>query len=328
MSLSSYPKILGFGHRMIEKITDGPVVCEEKVDGSQFSFGVVNGELVCRSKGQQIILDACDKMFDLGVATAKLLEPQLIPGAIYRGEFLNKPKHNSLTYERVPKHNFILFDVEIGLQKFMSRAEKEAEAARLGLEVVPCYFEGELMADDLAGLRKYLSNVSILGGQKVEGIVIKNYAQFSTDGKICVAKVVSEEFKEIHHGEWKKTNPAPMDIVTSLIAGLATPARYNKAIQRRKEAGEFLGAPQDIGPLIRSIQDDVDAEAADTIKEALFKHAWPSIARGIVKDFPQFFKKKLLEDALGEPPAAHEYKDLGQDDYKTLDSDGTPVGPA
>lgn len=323
-SVSSYPKILAFGHRMIERITDGPVVVEEKVDGSQFSFGVIGGQLMCRSKGQQIILDAADKMFDLGIATAKALQQFLLPEAIYRGEYLNKPKHNTLTYERVPKLNFILFDVEIGLQKFMSRAEKEAEAARLGLEVVPCFFEGELMADDIARLRNYLSNVSILGGQKVEGIVVKNYNQFNADGKICVAKVVSEEFKEIHQGEWKKTNPAPIDIVTGLIAGLATPARFNKAIQRRKEAGEYLGAPQDIGPLIRSIQTDVDAEASETIKEALFKHAWPVIARGIVKDFPQFFKKKLLEDALGEPPAAHEYKDLGQETAAVSQADGVP----
>lgn len=313
-NLSSYPKILALGHRAIKDIFEGAIVCEEKVDGSQFSFGIIDGKLQCRSKGQQIILDACDKMFTLGVELAQRLEPSLTPGWTYRGEFLNRPKHNTLAYERAPNNSFILFDVETGPSCFLNRKDKEAEAQRLGLEVVPCYFEGELTSENIGGLQSHLANLSILGGQKIEGIVIKNYAKFTPDGKVAMAKIVSEEFKEIHQGEWRKSNPAPVDIVTGLIAGLATPARFNKAVQQLRDAGTLQEAPQDIGPLIKAVQSDVKEECIDTIKEALFDYAWPQIARGLAKGIPDWYKQKLLESGLNNVPAAHEYRDLGEPD--------------
>lgn len=48
--LRSYAKILTLGHRALEPIADQMVVVEEKVDGSQFSFGVRDGVLLMRSK--------------------------------------------------------------------------------------------------------------------------------------------------------------------------------------------------------------------------------------------------------------------------------------
>jgi len=36
--LGSYPSIYNLGHRYLGDLLDGPVVVEEKVDGSQFSM--------------------------------------------------------------------------------------------------------------------------------------------------------------------------------------------------------------------------------------------------------------------------------------------------
>ena len=44
MSLPSYPKILPLGHFIINKIYDGEVELTEKVDGSQYKFGIVKEE--------------------------------------------------------------------------------------------------------------------------------------------------------------------------------------------------------------------------------------------------------------------------------------------
>ena len=44
-SWHSYGKIFNLGHKETEALFDGPVVVEEKIDGSQFSFGSINGEL-------------------------------------------------------------------------------------------------------------------------------------------------------------------------------------------------------------------------------------------------------------------------------------------
>ena len=38
--ISSYPKIYSLGHAAILDLLDGRVIVEEKVDGSQFSFGL------------------------------------------------------------------------------------------------------------------------------------------------------------------------------------------------------------------------------------------------------------------------------------------------
>ena len=52
------------GHKAIAELLKGPVYVEEKVDGSQFSFGVdENGEIRVRSKGCELVLDAPEKMF-------------------------------------------------------------------------------------------------------------------------------------------------------------------------------------------------------------------------------------------------------------------------
>jgi hypothetical protein len=52
---------------MVTSLLLDPVIVEEKLDGSQFSFGRFGGELKCRSKGAQPNLFAPEKMFDIAV---------------------------------------------------------------------------------------------------------------------------------------------------------------------------------------------------------------------------------------------------------------------
>lgn len=63
-SWHSYPKIYNLGHAALAELLLDPVTVEEKVDGSQFSFGVIHGVLRCRSKGQELIVAAPEKMFE------------------------------------------------------------------------------------------------------------------------------------------------------------------------------------------------------------------------------------------------------------------------
>ena len=46
------------GDKQISDLFDGEVEITEKLDGSQFGFGRVDGELVIRSKGREIDLEA------------------------------------------------------------------------------------------------------------------------------------------------------------------------------------------------------------------------------------------------------------------------------
>ena len=293
MTLPSYGKIWNMGHRQLEKLFEGPVVVQEKVDGSYFSFGLVDGRLQARSKSSPLDLDAPEKMFALGVETVKRLESQLTPGYVYCGEYLNRPKHNTLAYDRVPAQNVILFDIEIEArsEKWLSVDDLAREAERLGLEYVPT-FNGEWT---YTALTEVLDTISILGGQKIEGLVVKNYDQFGLDGKMLRGKHVSEAFKEVHQGDWKKRHPSGGDIKLDLAQAFRTPARWNKAIQHLREAGQLTGTPKDIGLLLKEINQDVLAECAPEIKERLFKWVWKDLSRELTKGFPEYYKDQLLK---------------------------------
>lgn len=295
--INSYPSIYAVGHKAIRDIFDSDVVIEEKVDGSQFSFGVGdNGELHCRSKGAQIVIDAPEKMFARAVETVKEIQHLLVSNWIYRCEYLQKPKHNTLAYKRVPKKYLILFDVMTGLEEYLLPADKASEATRIKLEVVPTVFQGRITEIDM--LNELLERKSILGGCTIEGVVIKNYTQFTHEKKIAIAKYVSEKFKEKHSQNWKKSNPSANDIVQLLIATYRNETRWEKAVQHLRDEGKLECSPRDIGALIREIPIDVLKECEDEIKDRLFKHFWPKVRRGITAGLPEWYKEQLAASAF------------------------------
>lgn len=124
-------------------------------------------------------------------------------------------------------------------------------------------------------------------------MVVKNYYRFGIDKKILIGKFVSAAFKEKHAGEWRESNPTKADVVEFLVTQLKTDARGRKAIQHLREAGQITDTPQDIGPLLKEIKADIEREETDAVKEALFKHFWPQIARGSTAGFPEWYKKEL-----------------------------------
>lgn len=294
--LHSYPKVRNLGHRAIKDLFDGPVVIQEKVDGSQFSFGIVEGELQCRSKGAQIHLPTTDKWFKGACETAQRLfyEDRLTPEWVYRGEALYGPKHNALTYERAPVGNIIIFDVDKGIEhRFQDPELLSNIVENLDLEVVPTIFEGEVT--NIEALKLYLDTDSILGKVKVEGIVIKNYNVWGQDGKMLMGKIVSEAFREVHRETYGGSNTPKVSVIDFLRKQYRSTARWEKAIQHRREEGNLLDSPADIGPLLKEIQQDIKDECADEIGRALFKAFWKDISRGTIAGFPEWYKVRLTE---------------------------------
>jgi len=293
-SWHSYPSIYAIGHAAIAGRLTNSVVVEEKVDGSQFSFGLfdIDGERVlrCRSKGAEINIIAPEQMFIEAVNVAKSLD--LHVGWTYRAEYLKKPKHNALSYDRIPLRHLMVFDINTGHEEYLSYSDKAAECARIGLEVVPLVFEGVLQGTEQ--FRSWLDRVSVLGGQKIEGVVVKDYRQFGADKKVLMGKFVAEAFKEVHHAEWKEANPTQTDILERLIYSLRTPARWNKAVQHLRERGEIEDSPRDIGRLIKEAQADVENECSDLIAQTLVSWALPHIRRGVIRGLAEWYKEQLV----------------------------------
>lgn len=296
MKINSYPKVWNVGHPRISGIFEDGVLIEEKIDGSQISFGLIGGELFIRSKGQQIFEENPEKMFALGVETIKNLKDKLKPEWFYRCEYLSKPKHNVLAYDRVPTQNIIIFDINTGVETYLPYGDKALEAKRIGLEVVQSL--GIRKISNLEDVLSLLETESGLGGQKIEGMVFKNYIKFGRDGKCLLGKYVSEKFKEKHKVDWKAENKTNKDIITLLGECYRTPARWEKSIIHLREKGLLESSPRDIGILLKEIQTDLELECLEEISQKLLKHAMPHIKRSVTRGFPEWYKQQLLEMEL------------------------------
>ena len=292
----SYPKIYGIGHRALTDIFQDDVLIEEKVDGSQFSFGVFDTpegrELKLKSKGAMIYPDAPEKMFEEAVEYVKSIQHLLRPNWKYVAEYLKKPKHNSLIYNRIPKNHLIIFDICTEYEAYLPYVLKVQYANDLNLETVPVLHWGKV--ENIADFRKLLEMESVLGGAKIEGFVIKNYQRFGPDGKALMGKFVSEEFKEIHNKAWSESNPGQDDAIAVIGARYQTQARWLKAVQHLRDAGNYQQAPQDIGNLIKEVKRDVLEECADDIKDELFKAFKDKIVRRAAAGLPEWYKSDYL----------------------------------
>jgi hypothetical protein len=311
--------IFNLGHRAVRDLFTVPVQGQEKVDGSFFAFGLFpernidietgkteenldEWELKVRSKGAMMIADAPEALFKLAVKAVKDRQHLLHPGWQYRGETLAKPKHNALSYDRVPKDNIILFDICTDEETYLPYEDLCAEAKRLDLEVVPQLFSGTVQ--NVEQLRVYLDNTSILGGQKIEGVVIKPLEPlYAPDKKMLFGKFVSEAFKEAHSKSWGESNPGPKDIILRLGEQYASPARFQKALIHLRESSLIEDSPRDIGMLVREIPRDVLKECEYDIKDALFKYAWPHISRIITRQVPTWYKDLLLRQQFEKEAA-------------------------
>lgn len=300
ISWHSYPKIYNLGHVALKELLDDPVVVEEKVDGSQFSFGRFGNQVRVRSRGQEMLASNPEKMFTKAVDWVNENAHLLVDGYTYRGEFLNKPKHNCLAYTRTPRNWIVLFDINIGQENYLNPTAKQDEAERLGLEVVPTIHYGNLKSIDF--FKELLERDSFLGGVKIEGVVVKNYYKFGPDKKALMGKFVSEAFKELHAKDWGERNPSSADIIQLIIDRCKTKARWAKAVQHLREAGKLEGTPKDIGLLMKEVRVDIEQEAGEELKEALWQWGRDKILRGSIRGLPEWYKEQLLHHQFEDAP--------------------------
>lgn len=294
---SPFPKILHIGDKAIHSLFDEEVEITEKLDGSQFGFGIINGELIVRSKGKEQNLDSPDRMFRLGVEYVKSIEGQLTENAFYYGEYLEKPRHSTLAYDKVPRNNIALFAVNMG-GIFREYAFIEHEANRLKIDVMPLIYQGKSNPEHVLEL---VDGVSYLGGSQREGVVVKNYKEWQYLDRIyfpiMAGKFVTEKFKEVHNKDWAKNNTGKGKM-EMLLSQYKSEARWNKAIQHIKENGELEGSPRDIGNLIKEIRKDVVEEEKESIKAHLWALYGSDFQYAATNGFPQWYKEKLLKGEI------------------------------
>jgi len=302
--IHSFPKIFHIGENYIENLFNGEVEITEKIDGSQWDFGIdKDGQVVRRSKGQDLTFTDIPKMFKLADEQVERISALLIEKGLkdiyFYCEFLSKTHHNVMNYERVPKNYLYLFGVMEG-QNFVSDFDKLCEYADLlEIERPHLLYKGEVK--DIKELEKILEEDSCLGKEKVEGIVVKNYKEPALAGSrmipISMGKYVREEFKERHKSEWKGTHTGKGKFEL-FIGSFKSEARWQKAIQHFAEKGELENAPRDIGNLMKEIKKDIEEEEKENIKNELYKMFVGDITRKATRGFPEYYKEQLLKKSL------------------------------
>lgn len=300
--IPSFPKIFNVGTDYIRDLFNEPVEITEKVDGSQFAFGLHPQEgLVMRSKGRRIYpaeLSPKD-MFAPVVDYVQTLD--LPEGRYFYCEYLRKPKHNTLVYERIPENYLCLFGVMTGGGRFLNGPGVLAEwAGELRIDSVPVM--AIKTVTDPSEILEFLEVESFLGGCKIEGIVIKNYQRpFLLGGQpipLMAGKHVSEAFKEVNKSsKWNKEHTSRGRWETCIEAH-RTEARWAKAVQHLRDSGELLNSPKDIGKLIYEVKRDITEEEQEAIKKVLWKEFGNDLLRRSTAGLPEWYKSQLLERAL------------------------------
>lgn len=294
--INPFPKIWHIGSKETEELFNGPVEVTEKIDGSQFSFGRIGTDLIMRSKGQQIYPETAEKMFKKVVDWAMSVKDKIAEGTIFYGEAITSPRHNTLSYEREPKGNFILFGVKLKNGDFLNDHKMLSLVAdTIGCESVPLLYKG--IVAERSQLDVLLETISVLGKEKIEGVVIKNYNQLakSAYSRECFAKLVRPEFKERNSTNYPKAK----DKMESFFSQFKTEARWKKAIQRLKERGELTQSPADIGKIVAEVHKDIKIEEESYVKEALYKMFERQVMASSTSGLPEYYKSLLVEGAFG-----------------------------
>jgi hypothetical protein len=300
---AAFPKILHIGDKQILDLFEGDVEITEKIDGSQFGFGKTpEGELIIRSKGREISLDNADKLFFPAITYINSIQDRIPNGWFFYGETLHAPRHSTLAYDRVPRNHIALFAVyEIEPRVYHNYDAIKHQAELLEVDAVPLLFRGVTTATNVLDMVK--DTPSYLGGQNVEGIVVKAYKNWMFLGQIPLSvmsgKYVTEEFKEVHNKDWSKLNTGKgkFDV---LKENYRTEARWRKAVQHLRERGELTGTPKDIGLLIKEARVDIETEEKENIKDVLWAIYKEDILKYSVFGLAQWWKEKLV---LGENDA-------------------------
>lgn len=295
--MKAFPKILTLGQKYTEGIFDGYVEITEKVDGSQFGFGKINGELFIRSKGCLLDLDNPAEMFKQGVSYIKSIEDKIPDNTLFHGEYLQTPKHNTLAYNKIPKNHICLFSVSFVDDTFISHNKIAEWANLLNIDVVPLLFSG--IVSDVNQVAELIKNDSYLGGAKMEGVVVKNYDKSVIIGGMIIpimsAKYVSEDFKEVHQTNWKTENTKSGKIDLYKLQ-FKSEARFEKAMQFLRDSNQLELEPKDIPKLIERVNRDILEEEKENIKDFLWSIYGKEILATATRGLPEWYKNKLLDN--------------------------------
>lgn len=262
--MKKYMSVVRLGHKTTENVLQpgDPIIIQEKLDGANGSFKLEEGEIVAFSRNER--LTEQNNLQGFYEWTQTLDANQLRSDVVYFGEWLTKHKIN---YGDLTKQ-FFLFDLyNIEKEKYIHFTEVKKEAERLGLNLIPVFYEGEYQS--LEHLESFIGQTA-LGVKKGEGIVVKNVDYQDVYGKQLFVKLVIDAFKEVQRIK-KPKDPNVQSAEIEAVQSVLTRARVEKWIYKLVDEGSLQAnfGMQDMAMILKQITprivDDIVQEEGEQI---------------------------------------------------------------
>lgn len=303
-----YPKILHIGAPLVSTIFNNEVEITEKVDGSQCRIELTEDSVMVGSKNQGI---ADHNMFEIAHDQGERIHKEtdwrtLGSKVTLFCEFLNKPNHNTIKYDRVPLNNLYLFGAMVGdTQDHMVTGGLIEMADHLEIDPPNVIICG--MVESVGELNEFMTHQSYLGGSVVEGVVIKNYNRTYDPlqvhsqeyiGYPMAAKYVRDDFTVSNAKQWNTLSRKKG--VDSLVDRFFIEARFRKTIQHLCEDGKIEYQKKDLQFLIPEFFDDLMDEKKDEMTRMIMGEIFKALRRRasgyVVKAWIDYLAERQFED--------------------------------
>lgn len=292
--MKHYKDIRVFIDRYAESFHKGDIISvTEKIDGANASFCLSDDgtELLAMSRKQVLDFKNTLRGFWNYVQT---LDKHILdehPNWICFGEMLVTHK---IKYPEDKLNKFYLFDIwDKETEHYLPQTVVQEFAKEKGLLTVPIFYEGEYTS--MKDLMKYVGTTK-MGGERGEGIVVKNQSRLTTedDKHPAYVKIVDESFKEANRV--KIVDPEKMaarELSMKLTERVVTQARVEKNLLKLVDEGlipedfdlENMGSIMKILP--KRIFEDCMKEEPEMVNEVgeLFGKNCSSLTSKYVKEY-------------------------------------------
>ncbi len=235
--------------------------------------------------------------------TQQLPIEKIVAGMVYFGEWLNPHK---IKYPQYDKQYFLFDMYDTAACKYVDFAIVEREAQRLGLHLVPVFYQGEYQGEE--HLRSFVGKTALGGKLRDEdigeGIVVKNADYQDRFGRQLFVKIVTDVFSEVKRQKPPRDPNQPKPEEVLFVEQYVTLARVEKFLYKLIDEGvleETFGV-KDMGVILKNlnlrIHEDILKEEADVLPDGYDEK---ELRKVISKVIPLFVKEIFSEKAAGNP---------------------------
>jgi hypothetical protein len=264
-----------FGTDEVDGINLGKCYIFPKIDGTNASVWLEDGELCCGSRNRRLSIEsdnagfcnwASDKVF------IKLLLNELPDGSIVYGEWL--VPHSLKTYREDVWRRFWVFDVMLPGGEFMHYDEYMPLCKKHNVDFIPCVLVAKNPDYEVLSKETEKNKFLIMENSGVgEGIVIKQYGWRNKFGRTTWAKLITNSVKDKHVVEMGGNVISLKMIEDEIVDEFITDHVVNKVVEKiRNVSGSFSSSsiPQLLGMVFHDL-------ITEEMWQILKKHKNPKI---------------------------------------------------